>query len=120
MAWANKRLSCQTSYGSGISQCQIRSPRKHVQHQKILDKDKIWKARFTEHLASYNIACIRDFLPKQAYWYDKNKCLSGLRYYGDVGSKLTLRLGRQVMSKKMSRNYPYASAIKEIENRQVS
>jgi hypothetical protein len=32
-----------------------------------------------------------------------------------------LRLGRQVMfKKKISRNYPYASAIKEIENRQVS
>jgi hypothetical protein len=106
--------------GQEIRNTKFEALRKHVQHQKILDKDKIWKARFTEHLASYNIACIRDFLLKQAYWYDKNKCLSGLRYYGDVGSKLTLRLGRQVMSKKISRYYPYASAIKEIENRQVS
>jgi hypothetical protein len=40
---------------------------------------------FAEHLTSYNRACIRDFLLKQTYWYDKNKCPSGLRYYGDGG-----------------------------------
>jgi len=117
---ANKRSSYQISYGPGNSKCQIRSPRKHVQHQKILDKDKIQKTPFAEHLTSYNRVCIRDFLLKQAYWYDKNKCPSGLRYYGDGGPKLTLRLGRPMMFKKISRNYPYAGTIKEIKNRQVS
>jgi hypothetical protein len=106
--------------GQEIRDAKFEALRKHVQHQKILDKDKIRKAPFAEHLTSYNRACIRDFLLKQAYWYDKSKCLSGLRYYGDDGPKLTLRLGKRMMFKKISRNYPYASAIKEIENKQVS
>jgi hypothetical protein len=105
--------------GQEIRNAEFEALTKHVQHQRILDKVKIRKAPFAEHLTSYNRACIRDFLLKQDYWYDKNKCPSGPRYYGDGGPKLTLRLGRQ-MIKKISRNYPYAGAIKEIENRQVS
>jgi hypothetical protein len=105
--------------GQEIRDAKFEALRKHVQHQRILDEDKIRKAPFAEHLTSYNRACIRDFLLKQAYWYDKNKCLSGLRHCGDDGPKLTLRLGRRMMFKKISRNYPYAGAIKEIENKQV-
>jgi hypothetical protein len=37
---------------------------------------------------SYKGAPTREFLRKQAYWYDRDKCPNGLRYDGDGGSEL--------------------------------
>lgn len=73
-----------------IRDAKFEALRKRVQYQKILDTDEIRKAQFQEHLTSYNGARTGDFLLKQAYWYDKDKCPNGLRYDGDGGPKVDI------------------------------
>ena len=71
-----------------IRNAKFEALRRSVHYRKILKADKIRKAQFQEHSTSYKGVPTRGFLRRQAYWYDRDKCLNGLRYDGDGGPEL--------------------------------
>jgi hypothetical protein len=71
-----------------IRDAKFKALRRCDQYRKILETDEIRKAQFQEHSTDYQGRTTRDFLRRQAFWYDRHKCPNGLRYDGDGGLEL--------------------------------